>query len=651
MIGVSFTVRTVTARAGGGDIVRTRRIQANVARIGRGADCEIHLPDLAVQLHHATVSIGDGGFISVECARDARLECNGRSVSEAQFRSGDNTILLFGSSKLAFAAGEEPDDIVITISQIAGGGEAADQTRLRQVFTPVLFSIRSAAWILGAAIVLACIAAPIGIFYFGWGAAKIRPDQQWSPGPLSVGHRFLSHNCQACHQQAFVSVRDDACRTCHRPGNAAGRAHADIALRLRALGNPFAPFGAPDHATMVRQTRALMRGQNPVQLINAGFAKLFGHPPLRCAACHTEHVGAMGQVAARGIPARVTRAQLKTFDCISCHREIRERLPDSTVADAPSWNHHPEFRPLIFLSGRAMRARLAGISNEDTGIRFSHWQHLNDPAVIDEAVKTPRYSARLACGNCHVRAADGRSFVPIEMTKDCSACHDLHYAVTANGKALALTHGDPDAAVRDLRAALTSQQLSNPVAMRRRPGYVGDPYRDPISGERILSSSQVDAFIRGTFHQGGLCYGCHTFTHPAGSQALKYRVLPILKMTHRNMGAFNYFPWSAFDHAIPAHHQDSQGRPTCDTCHRDTGSTGASYMTLPLVGECRSCHGASRATKITPASADCMDCHGYHVPDRPLSASFDVLHRLQATKEMRDARVIPMVDQKKAQTR
>ena len=645
MIGMSFTVRTVTARAGGGDIVRTRCINANVARIGRGADCEIHLSDLAVQLHHATVSISDGGFISVECARNARFECNSRSVSEAQFRSRDNTILLFGSSKLAFAAGEGPDDIVITISQIGGGGEAADQTRLRRIFTPALFSIRSAAWILSAAIVLVCIAAPISIFYFGWGAAKIRPDQQWSPGPLSVGHKFLSHNCQACHQQAFVSVRDDACRTCHRPGNAADHAHAEIALRLRALGNPFAPFGAPDHATMVRQMRARVGRQNPVQQVNAVFAELFGHPPLRCAACHTEHVGAMGQVATPGMPARVARAQLKTLDCVSCHRHMRERLPDSIVADAPSWAHHPEFRPLILVSGHAMRARLADISNEDTGIKFSHWQHLNDPAVIDEAVKTRRYGARLACGNCHVRAPDGRSFVPIEMTKDCSACHDLHYAVTANGEALALAHGDPDAAVQDLRVALTSEKMSNAVASRRRPGFVGDPYRDPMWGERILSSSQVDAVVRATFHQDGLCYGCHSFTHPAGS--FKYRVPPILQVTYKNMGAFHYFRWSAFDHAISAHHQDSQGRPACDTCHRDTGSTGDSYMTLPPVSECRSCHGASRLTTKAPASADCTDCHGYHVPDRPLSASFDVLHRTQAIKETQDARVIPMAMQKR----
>src|SRR5205823_3731242 len=159
-------------------------------------------------------------------------------------------------------------------------------------------------------------------------------------------------------------------------------------------------------------------------------------------------------------------------------------------------------------------------------------------------------------------------------------------------------------------------------------GFVGEPYRDPISGTRPLSPGQVAAAIRSVFQKGGLCFGCHTFVQPYGPQSLVYRV-PDLEHTYRNLGASQYFPWSAFDHAIPEHRQDPQRQPTCRNCHSVIGSNEVSYMTLPNVRECRSCHGATHAKTATPASPDCMDCHGYHVADRPLSASFDNLQRTQ----------------------
>jgi hypothetical protein len=309
-------------------------------------------------------------------------------------------------------------------------------------------------------------------------------------------------------------------------------------------------------------------------------------------------------------------------------------LTNSIVADAPGWDRHPEFRPLIFVSARGRKARttLAGVSQERSGLKFSHWQHLHDPAVIDEAVKLgpARYGAQLTCKNCHTLSPDGRSFLPIDRPRDCSACHDLTYALAANGAPLALKHGDPDAVVRQLRIVLTSPQPMTVTTARRRPGYVGDLYRDPISGTRRSSPQQVDAAIRSVFQKGGLCYGCHTFEQPLGPQSLVFRV-PALERTYGKLGATQYFPWSAFDHGIAEHRQDSRGRPTCQNCHKVTGANDISYVTLPPVRACRRCHGATHPTTSTPASADCMDCHGYHRPDRPLSAAYDSLQRTTAT--------------------
>ena len=76
---------------------------------------------------------------------------------------------------------------------------------------------------------------------------RIHPDQQWSSGPLSKAHAFLEKDCQSCHQAKFVSVRDEACLTCHT----ANQSPAD-ALKLNASlaqrGSPFIPRLISDHA-------------------------------------------------------------------------------------------------------------------------------------------------------------------------------------------------------------------------------------------------------------------------------------------------------------------------------------------------------------------------------------------------------------------
>ena len=44
----TITLRLITRQAGGGEIVRVRQVAGSEAMIGRAPDCDIHLPDLAV---------------------------------------------------------------------------------------------------------------------------------------------------------------------------------------------------------------------------------------------------------------------------------------------------------------------------------------------------------------------------------------------------------------------------------------------------------------------------------------------------------------------------------------------------------------------------------------------------------------------------
>ena len=80
------------------------------------------------------------------------------------------------------------------------------------------------------ALVLAAFLAWPVYTYATYRGEKIRPegfnaDTSWSSGKLSKAHAELANDCQACHTDAFVAVRDTACVACHtdsHQGEAAG---------------------------------------------------------------------------------------------------------------------------------------------------------------------------------------------------------------------------------------------------------------------------------------------------------------------------------------------------------------------------------------------------------------------------------------------
>ena len=57
---MSFIVREITKRAGGGEIVRPVKHDVPVLTVGRSSDNIIPLADLAVLPHHATITMREG---------------------------------------------------------------------------------------------------------------------------------------------------------------------------------------------------------------------------------------------------------------------------------------------------------------------------------------------------------------------------------------------------------------------------------------------------------------------------------------------------------------------------------------------------------------------------------------------------------------
>ncbi|MBA2589621.1 MAG: FHA domain-containing protein [Alphaproteobacteria bacterium] len=616
---MSFILRQISKRVGAPDIVREKPLAAAEPVIGRGSDCDIQLTDLAVNLRHAVLKQAGSGRVTVESLGQENFEANGKFVTSASLALADTPVLGFGSHVLTLSAGDNDTVLVLATARENFAATAAGDDQKRAFsLKHALFSPRRLAWITGIFILLACMAFPIGVFMLGnqhrtiSGAAY----KQWSSGPLSPGHHFLEKNCESCHQQAFVSVKDSACLSCHQAGlNKLEAAH--LQTRTRELGSPFAPDPAGDHAPRDRLMAASPPDPNLARRINTWVANTFSHPSNRCASCHTEHVGT-GKGADGAVPAPVKPDQIRRNDCKDCHTGMAQRLAENgtptTIPDVTDWGHHPDFRPVITTGFRGdkpvlVRTALSAGLKENDGLTFGHDVHLGTKGLVArqamELGKANGYGAALTCDNCHKPAPDG-GFVAIDMSKNCGVCHSLTFA-RKNGVDQQLKHGHPDEVVAQLKLYYAHQPnfSAGPEVFIGRPGLSRGTPRAGRPVDYVIDS------VRNAFERGGTCTTCHTFTKPAPG-SLEYKIQPV-RLTAR------YLPSGDFDHNVPEHNKDASGAQTCKSCHKAESSKLSSDVLLPKIAECDTCHGKTKAEIAGAAGSDCAECHGFHNPGLPAS--------------------------------
>ena len=612
---MSFSLHQVSLRAGGGEIARARRLDAAQPIIGRGAECDIHLPDLAVDLRHARLSETPSGKVRIEALGSLGFEIAGRFVRQAEVDPGAEPAIIIGPYRLTFRRGSA-SEVVVSVSR---GPEVANAKGRdeKAVFSPNsrMFGRRSLAWTFGLVILFACLAVPAAVFFLGGGHRTIHADQQWTSGPLSKAHAFLQGDCQACHRQAFVAVRDEACLSCHAASRIASA--ADIGRAgTHAWGGP-PPRLVLTHAPGDRLFAATPPPRDAAGRVGLLFAKAFNHPSTRCASCHLEHISADRTAASRpGGPRPLPF--LKTVNtCAGCHSALRSRVADTRLRDAPDWAGHPDFRPYVAVGAPGGRVRLARIDLAATpvaytGLIFSHRLHLlPGGGVAREASElggARGYGGPLSCASCHRQDVNGRGFRPVTMERDCAACHSLAFARDAGGLRT-LPHGSVAkllAVARSLDGGARGGGAGPPMDGRRRPG-VAPTIAWPGVPVASSGSGWGDRLVRASFAPGGACAYCHVVSSPpAGS--LAYVVAPVPQVAR-------HLPTGAFDHGLPAHHQDARGQPTCASCHAAKDAEQAGAVLMPSITRCAACHGSSTAAR--KAASDCVECHRYHDPGRP----------------------------------
>jgi len=567
---MAFLIRTVTVTAEGREILREARVDRDTIGVGRAAENALSLPDLAVDPRHATIATRDGRRVEVT-ALGLAFEVDGRSAKRIEIDSAKGAELAFGGHRVTVS--RSGDDIVLAVRRVDAVSDAEEERDEVKAFSlrGKLPGKRLTAWLLIAAVLLGFLALPVWSFIqHQMGATKTiyqaQAEHSWSSGPLSEAHHGLEGNCEACHSQAFVAVRDTACQTCHR------QVH--------------------DHAPPERIGRARAAASAWGRLMQT-VAGAFNKPgPGACVDCHTEHEGA-GRMAA-------TRQAF----CTDCHATLDQRLKDTHLPNAGDFGTaHPEFHPQIVVFPtnplRMGRIELGSGIGEVNGLKFPHDLHLNTRGGVARMAQTLRgkygFGDALDCKDCHAPTADGTRFKPVVMETSCGMCHSLAYDRVGD-TVRTLRHGDAAAAIADLRAFYQSFSRPRPMEIdggRRRPGLYA---QNQVYGVYFGSAGQqgADGAIRKLFAQSGACAECHTVVPPTAGGT--WSVMPV-----RQPERYLMHGW--FDHA--AHQTES-----CASCHKAGASNTAADLLLPGIETCRTCHGGEGSKAKVPSG--CAMCHSYH---------------------------------------
>ena len=551
---------TITRNKKGLPISTEQTVAAETLRVGRGADCKLHLADPRIALLHAEIICGVDGISYIE-ARGGAISVDGRLERAATLKAGQR--ILVGPFELMVLPAQKDVDLALSVELVEPLKDDLEvvKSHVKAGLKSTWLSKRTFSWLLAGAVLLVFLAWPVlNAFDRGNGKdpsgkqasqALLTADASWDVGPLSSAHASFGSNCSACHQQPFVHVTNGACEDCHKK-----------------IGWHF--------ALDTKQAKAV-------------HTSVFGDT--RCSSCHRDHKGPKGLVR--------TDSGL----CTDCHQNLKSQHPLTGVADVAEFTKdHPPFKVSMLLPGKTGAAAIVRIAQDDkaryveaSGLKFPHDVHLSP-----KGIRGPNGKAQMECKNCHVNDESGIRFKPVTMGEHCQSCHSLEFEPKATTRQV--PHGkvaDVIATVQEYyaQAALTGAPID--VVLEdgiKRPGArVGETRREAALA---WANSKADKTTQELF-EVRVCFECHVIKSgdAAADPSTRWQIAPITVTQH-------WLPKARFPHS---RHNTFK----CGSCHDVAGSKKSADIAIPDIKNCRECHGGN-ATAKDKAPGTCETCHGFH---------------------------------------
>lgn len=549
-----------------------QRVAGPLINVGRGSQCQIHLPDPRVALQHAQISVSDSGA-TIE-AEPGRISMNGRGVGGAKLAIGDR--IEAGPYLLEVESPPPGIPLALTVTlavPLAAVGVDGHRFELR----PPRLSKRRLSYIAFIATLLICLLLPVFPDWLGYAAKPAAGEptdakepvvralaakfvQGWNPGPVSRSHQTFGADCRVCHEVPFVQVQDHACIACHKTI----REHVRAAELTGPQGQAF------------RETR--------------------------CAECHRDHKDM--QMA--------PRAQEQ---CADCHRDVKSVAANATSGKATDFaTEHPEFRLSLLDADKpdAIRRVRQGTPAspdmvEHSNLKFNHKLHLDPGGVRDPEGKRDAAGTRdaqgrrtvLTCGDCHQPTEGGRLMASVTMEQHCQRCHSLAFEPKVTKRQV--VHGDESdiaTMLHEFYARLVLGDVPPDVyppgdLPRMRPGAVLT-YQERQQA-LALADQKANVVLRELFVTRKVCSTCHEIARTAEGGGWKVAPVRVAKV---------WMPQALFDHG-------KHLTEDCTKCHDVSRSKESGTIAMPGIAICRECHVGARSV-VGKVTSDCATCHKFH---------------------------------------
>ncbi|KAF0166672.1 MAG: forkhead-associated protein [Rhodocyclaceae bacterium] len=509
-----------------------RRIAGDTLRIGRGAECALHLPDHRVKLRHAVIRGAEDGKFYI-AGEGTSIEVDGGFHQVAELRPG--TRVPIGPYRLIVEASSDDGELVISVELVhpRPPDEAILARAPASLAAAGLSKRRPAVW----------LAALIGLFFLllpilqatspalreALASMPLTPRQTWNPGPLMAGHQTFAGQCDTCHRRPFEPVPDHACESCHR-GTAA---HSSAS------------------AAVVR----------------------------RCAECHRDHKGASGLV-------RGDRPL-----CISCHEAVRERDATSVLANVDGFDSdHPPFRLTLKSGAGQDRPRRNSQSaktapTENSGLRFSHRAHQGKLRLPSD----PRLFRTMDCGDCHQVDSGDLRFRPVTMKGHCFECHKEAFDFNPPLDGHRLPHGSERAVMDALENFHLKKILAEAALRGGRAAAGGIPLQQALDTAAARARKAVAALAG---EMG--CGLCHETKAADETSAVPWTIqrvtvtehwLPAARFSHEKHRVGKCADCHAVSHSDRSADIAIPDIEMCRQCHSGERPAGGK-----IASPCASCH-------------------------------------------------------------